>query len=358
MNSLSNESLSLLVIFVIVGIVSFSIINDSFANLQDDLITQNLKTQIQDASPIFSTGFISTTTTNYLISNQFEVRHIWPGELMRMSGVTVEGYPYYIIHKMNFKDLEISGKILVNGKTIPIIKNIIVETPPVVVEEIKEPILTVEEDPIPIKAVILQPQSTYWRDTYNINIKVFEADQNSRNDYWYRSYLVPDVPIVVDITHENGNHLTTIQGKTDQSGHFEGQHYIVENLVQAGKYFVHVVVGDEKSGDVKDLTTFVIGEVVGGRSDSGPQAILSVNPTNPVDPNPAVNLVGSASFDPNGTIVTYLWTQTGGPVALPAVPGNADTTFATNGVGTYSYSLKVTDNDGNTDTGIITIIVT
>ena len=357
MNSLSNENLSFLVILVIVAIVSFSTINDSFANLQDDLITQNLKTQIQDASPILSTGFISTTTTDYLISNQFEIRHIWPGELMRVSGVTVEGYPYYAVHKMNFKDLEISGKILVNGKTIPIIKNIIVETPPVIVEEIKEPILTVEEDPIPIKADILQSQSTYWRGTYNINIKVFEADQNSRNDYWYREYLVPDVPIVVDITHENGNHLTTIHGKTDQSGHYEGQHYIVENLVQAGKYFVHVVVGDEKSGDVKDLTTFVVGEVVGARSDNDPHSIPTFNPANPVHPS-VVNLVGSASFDPNGIIVTYLWTQTGGPVALPAVPGNADTTFATNGAGTYSYSLTVTDNDGNTDTSLITIIVT
>jgi len=356
-NSLSNESLSFLVILVIVTIVSFSTINDVFANHQDDLITQPLKAEMQDASPILSTGFISTSTTNYLISNQFEVRHIWAGDLMRVSGVTVDGYPYYIIHKMNFNDLEISGKILVDGKVIPIIKNIIVQEAPVVVPEIKEPILTVEEDPIPIKAVILQPHSTYWRSTYNINIKVFEADQNSRNDYWYRGYLVPDVPIVVDITHENGNHLTTIQGKTDQSGHFEGQYYIIENLVQAGKYFVHVVAGDEKSGDVKDLTTFVIGEVIGARADDDLRSLPTFNPSNPVHLS-MVNLIGSNSYDSNGTIVAYLWVQTGGPAAAPAVPINADTTFTTAGAGTYSYQLTVTDNDGNSDTGSITIIVT
>ena len=344
-------------ILTISGLVLFSNILETSAMHQDDIITQNLKAKIQDASPLLETGLVSTSSKDYRISNQFEIRHIWPVELMRMSGVTVEGYPYYIIHKMNFKDLEISGKILVNGKTISIINNIIVETPPVVVEEIKEPILTVEEDPIPNKAVMLQPQSTYWRGTYNINIKVFEADQNSRNDYWYRSYLVPDVPIVVDITHENGNHLTTIHGKTDQSGHFEGQHYIVENLVQAGKYFVHVVVGDEKSGDTKDLTTFVISEVVGARTDTSAHAILSFNPANPGHPS-VVNLIGSASFDTNGVIVSHLWAQTGWPIALLAVPTNDDTTFATASAGTYSYILTVTDNDGNTDTGLITIIVT
>ena len=358
MNSLSNENLSFLVILVIVTIVSFSTINDIFAYHQDDdLITQSLKAGMQDASPILSTGFISTPSTDYLISNQFEIRHIWPGELMRISGVTVDGYPFYAIHKMNSNDIEISGTIFVDGKTTPIIKNIIVEESPVIVQEIEEPIIIIEEEPIPIKAVILQPHSTYWRDTYNINIKVFEADQNPRDDYWYREYLVPDVPIVVDITHEDGNHLTTIQGKTDQSGHFEGQHYIIENLVQAGKYFVHVVVGDEKSGDVKDLTTFVVGEVVGARSDSDPHSIPSFNPLNPVDPQ-VVFLVGSASFDPNGIITDYFWLQTGGnPVAIMDDVA-ADTQFTTTGVDTYSFTLTVTDNSGNTDTSSITIIAT
>ena len=78
---------------------------------------------------------------------------------------------------------------------------------------------------------------------------------------------------------------------------------------------------------------------------------------NPVDPA-VVNLIGSNSFDPNGTIVAYLWVQTGGPAAAPVVPTNADTTFVINGAGTYSYRLTITDNDGFIDIGAITIIVT
>jgi len=128
--------------------------------------------------------------------------------------------------------------------------------------------------------------------------------------------------------------------------------------VQAGKYFVHVVVGDEKSGDTKDLTTFVVGEVVGARSDNDPHAIPSFNPANPVDPDPAVALIGSASFDPNGTIVTYFWVQTGGNAVVIVDDSMADTTFGTAGADTYSFTLTVTDNGGNTDTSSITIIVT
>ncbi len=345
-------------VLALVIIISFSTINDSFAYHQDDIITQNLKAKIQDASPLLDTGLVSTSSNDYRISNQFEIRHIWPGELMRISGITVDGYPFYAIHKMNSNNIEISGTILVDGKIIPIIKNIIEEEPVIVQQTIEEPIVIIEEDPIPVKSVILQPHTTYWRETYNINVKVFEADQNLQNNYWYREYLVPNIPVSVQLNHEDGTHLTTIQGITDQNGLFEGQYYITENIVKGGKYLVEVIVGDETVGYKQNLLTFIT-PIISQQllsDDKAPVAVAG-NDQNVVDP---VNVVldGTASFDPDGDPITsYLWTQVSGPAVVINNAGTDTADFNTVGVGTYVFELAVTAS-GKTGTDQITINVT
>ena len=268
---------------------------------------------------------------------------------MRISGTTTTGEPYYVYQKNTDDGILLRGKILVEESFLSILK-----------KEIKSETREVAqiETHTPIKMVINQPHSSYWRQDYTINIKTFEADANPLNDYWYKEYLVPNVPIFVNITHENGDHLTTIQGQTNQNGYFQGKHYLIENIVLAGKYFVRVIAGDEKTGDIKDLTTFVIGEVVGVRQENkNPVSLPTFNP--PPTVLTAIDLIGSNSFDPDGFIVAYLWTQTGGPVmAPPASPMMADTTFTPPVIGTYTFELKVTDNDGREDTEEVTIVVT
>lgn len=75
-----------------------------------------------------------------------------------------------------------------------------------------------------------------------------------------------------------------------------------------------------------------------------------------------VTLNGSMSSDPDGTIVSYSWTQIPAPAFGPP-PANILTpnsaTTQVNGLltGTYSFILKVTDNDLFTDNDTITITV-
>ena len=65
-------------------------------------------------------------------------------------------------------------------------------------------------------------------------------------------------------------------------------------------------------------------------------------------------LNGTASTDPDGTIVSYLWT---GPVAI-VNPNSATTQVSNLSLGTYEYILKVTDNNGATglDTVLINVV--
>jgi hypothetical protein len=67
----------------------------------------------------------------------------------------------------------------------------------------------------------------------------------------------------------------------------------------------------------------------------------------------AVTLSGSASFDPNGSIVTYSWDF--GDDTDPGSGVTPSHTYAQNG--TYTVHLTVTDNDGLTDDVTTSVVV-
>lgn len=251
MNSRSDKKLSYLVITAIISISFFTIFNHS---LSPNILA------FEENLLILQTGIILTTENEYAVSNNFQTMSYQDGKIIRIIGVTTTGEIFYAFQKTTEDNVILNGKILVNNKFIPIIKNSEVH-----IESLTEK----NKKSQPIKMVILQPYTSYWRQTYSINVKVFEADKNLSNDYWFKENLVPNIPIHIEINHENGRHLTTIQGITNNDGFFKGQYKIRDNLDWAGKYNVHVVAGDEFSNTSKDLTTFIIGEIIGARNSTG-----------------------------------------------------------------------------------------
>jgi hypothetical protein len=72
----------------------------------------------------------------------------------------------------------------------------------------------------------------------------------------------------------------------------------------------------------------------------------------------SVALTGGASSDPNGTIASYAWTQTGGPAVSLAGASTAAPTFtAPGGIASLAFQLTVTDNQGATHSDAVTVTV-
>jgi subtilisin family serine protease len=91
-------------------------------------------------------------------------------------------------------------------------------------------------------------------------------------------------------------------------------------------------------------------------SMGAPQA--SAGPDQVVLPGASVTLDGSASADFDGTVVSFAWTQTAGtPVVLTGADTATPSFTAPDPSGTLTFQLTVTDNDGNTGSDTVNVIV-
>jgi VCBS repeat-containing protein len=75
-------------------------------------------------------------------------------------------------------------------------------------------------------------------------------------------------------------------------------------------------------------------------------------------PISSTTLNGAASSDPDGTIVTYVWSKTSGPAVYSIANTAAASTALSNlAEGVYVFTLQVTDNAGATASSTVTVTV-
>jgi len=88
--------------------------------------------------------------------------------------------------------------------------------------------------------------------------------------------------------------------------------------------------------------------------------VADAGPNQNVDEGDPVTLDGSASSDPGGTIVGYLWTQIAGPTVALSTPTSVTAGFTAPDVNeptTMTFRLQVTDDEALTDTDDVNIFV-
>lgn len=129
----------------------------------------------------------------------------------------------------------------------------------------------------------------------------------------------------------------------------------VTGLTQ-GSYIYQLTVTDNGGLTGTSLTQITVNPVV------VPPNIKPIsepgNDQNITLPTNSVNVDGSASTDPDGTIVAYLWTKTNGPVGGTITSPTSVTTSITGlTAGVYIFNLRVTDNSGDTATNIMQVTV-
>lgn len=144
---------------------------------------------------------------------------------------------------------------------------------------------------------------------------------------------------------------TKMSGPTATLANQTSPNLTLSNLV-AGQYLFRLTATDNLGAVGFDETSVT---VFPGTVNQAPIANSGANQTI-VLPNNSTSLSGSG-FDPDGSIVSYAWTQLLGP-ATTLVNVNSPTLLIEGlVVGTYQFQLTVTDDDGATGSSVSQIIV-
>ena len=127
---------------------------------------------------------------------------------------------------------------------------------------------------------------------------------------------------------------------------------IIENLVE-GTYEFQLQVKDNNGALSNDTVKIIVNPAPNETpaSDAGPDIQVQM-------PDPAIELDGTDSYDPDGTIASYKWEQVSGPnTATITTALGATTTITGVQEGEYLFRLTVTDNDGTRASDVIKVIV-
>ena len=123
-----------------------------------------------------------------------------------------------------------------------------------------------------------------------------------------------------------------------------------------GVYIFELTVTDNSGATAKDQMTVIVNPK-SILPNQAPVANAGTNQTITLPEN-SITLNGSSSFDPDGTIVTYTWSQISGPSSSTIAGVNTATPdISSLTVGQYVFQLSVTDNNGVSNTDQVTITV-
>jgi hypothetical protein len=128
----------------------------------------------------------------------------------------------------------------------------------------------------------------------------------------------------------------------------------ISNMIEGSYVFRLTITDNDGATDADDVTVTV---------NPAPAAAVRRAPISNAGGKKTVNtkstsLNGAASYDPDGTIVSYNWTQLNGPNTATIRTARAATTDVNNlATGTYSFQLEVTDNHGLKGTSTMSLEV-
>lgn len=169
-------------------------------------------------------------------------------------------------------------------------------------------------------------------------------------------------PASATIANEVSTSATTAVSGLTTEGTYQFEVRVVDNRADWTTDVVNVRVSkkgdgnDDGNGNGKDN-----GNGNGNGDQSGskkkPPVAVAGSPVTITLPTSSAALYGTGSYDNDGYITSYQWTKASGPSCNISNPNSANTNITNLVQGTYQFSLRVTDNNGNSATASVGVTV-
>ena len=226
-------------ILPILLILSISMISTDDVYGQVDLLSDILFLQ---------TGEISTAESQFQISSDVEIREFFGGNIVRISGLTIEGFPYITYSRIIDEKIDTKGIIFINGKFISL--SFIEKT-------IETQNIVEKQDDIAI--LVQYTQRVYSEKFVKLDIKIFDKKQNKLNDFYQNYGHIQNTNIGITIVNEDNQEIFSSNGITNENGLFQTEYFIPENSKRE-TLTVTITAESENSKSSKLLQVFSLGE--------------------------------------------------------------------------------------------------
>jgi len=108
--------------------------------------------------------------------------------------------------------------------------------------------------------LVTHTERLFWRDSYLITVRVFDAELNRFNEFHQNWGFIPGIDILVEIYNGQDELLQTISGQTGITGFFESQSFVPDRLNPRGVYTVNVTADNGQVELTKTLPLHILGQ--------------------------------------------------------------------------------------------------
>jgi len=202
------------------------------------------------------TGELNTSENQFHISNEITIREFFNGNIIRISGQVIEGFPYITYSKILDDKMDTHGMIFIGGKFVDLNFEEKIIQEDVIIEKNQD-----------ISILVQYTQRIHDKDFARIDIKIYDTEQNRLNDFNLNQGFVPNTNIEVLVVDEEDQEFYSTSGITNDKGLLEIEFYIPENSKRE-TLTVTINAENENSKSSKILQVFSLGAEPEGGSSS------------------------------------------------------------------------------------------
>ena len=216
-----------------------------------------LETATAQIDPINDVEFIQTgklfaDKKEFIISNEINIKEFSNGSIVRITGYTIEGYPYITYSKINNQQITTHGKIFTDGKFLSLIFN---QQKTSQIEKIEK-----KEKLDNITILTQYTERLYSGQTAKIDIKIFDTNQNKLNDFNQNYGYLSNTNMKIIVLDKNGQTFSSSNGITNDRGFYNTEFFIPKNS-QSGTFTIIINAENDNSKSTKTIQIFNHGEV-------------------------------------------------------------------------------------------------
>lgn len=194
-------------------------------------------------------GILYSDENEFNISNDINIREFFNGNIIRVSGQTIEGFPYITYSKVSDENIGTHGIIFINNQFVKL------------TFEEKSIISAETQDKNDDLALAIQyTQRAHSKQTIFIDVKVFDEEQNNFSNYNQNYGYIANTNISISITDEENNQVFSSNGITNDKGLFETNYQIPDNSKRE-TLTITINAENENSSSSKILQAFALGNI-------------------------------------------------------------------------------------------------